>query len=85
MAMRKYAASRQETIYQNAVEAVGDELKFSSARHLVAGLMGLVPDSLYSLRGTLENVADSPIIKEVLREKTGTDSCPAKSVCTLER
>lgn len=70
-ASRRYSARVNQEIYSNTINAIGNELEYSSARHFVAGLAGLMSDSVHTLWNPIEKMIKSPYVKELLEEKLG--------------
>ena len=72
-ALRKNQAQEIETIYARAVKRVGNELQYSSARHLTMGLVGLMNDAFNSFYESGKRVLNSNMIAELVKEQTGEE------------
>jgi hypothetical protein len=70
-ALRKYSAGQVEKVYAAASKSVGDQLQFSSSRHLVTGLVGLISDGVYTLWEPAKNVLNSEVLKGLVEDKLG--------------
>ena len=70
-ALRRYTAREIERVYTNASKTIGKELEYSSARHLVTGLFGLLTDGICTLDGPIRDFTQSPMIKELIEEEVG--------------
>jgi hypothetical protein len=69
-AVRRYSAELIEQAYSNAVKKTGSELEYSSAKHLVTGIFGLLPDVINTLWEPIKDVIESPVVSELISEKT---------------
>ena len=70
-ALRKNQAQEIETIYARAVKRVGNELQYSSARHLTMGLVGLMNDAFNSFYESGKRVLNSEVLAGLLEEEMG--------------
>lgn len=81
-ALRRYSAEQIEKAYAGAVSAVGKDLEFSSARHLVTGFFGLMSDSVLTLWDPVKQVMYSPVVRGVLEAGFGEGKSPLE--CLIE-
>ncbi len=70
-ALRRRTAEEIDKIYANTIKAVGKELEFSSARHLVTGLYGLIFDSVYTLWDPVKKITSSPFVSQLVEDEIG--------------
>jgi hypothetical protein len=67
----KYNAEEMNQAFSGAMAKIGDELNFSSAPYLMAGLFGSIIDGTYSIWDQVEKVVNSPLIGEMISEDIG--------------
>ena len=67
----RYEAKKLQKNYEAALDRMGDELQYASARYFVAGIVGLLPDAMHSLWDTIKNICNSPLAKEEIEGKFG--------------
>tara|TARA_Y100000310_G_scaffold288156_1_gene313564 strand:- start:30 stop:866 length:837 start_codon:yes stop_codon:yes gene_type:complete len=81
VALRKHNAKVLEVVYNRTSKAVGKELlEFSSPRHLITGLCGLVSDANYTLAMPIREMVNSPFSKKERSKKYGEDVSIAEAM-----